>query len=65
MVVWNFAKKGVFGTFLDDFFVVSDDVLDNDEVLCEEESRCTICGERNEMGVKYAFWVNLLKLEFF
>ena len=34
-------------------------------VICEEESRCIICGERNEMGVKCAFCVILLKLVFF
>jgi len=34
-------------------------------VICEEESRCIICGERNKMGVECAFWVNLLKLVFF
>jgi len=34
-------------------------------VICEEESRCTICGERNEVGVKCVFCVNLWKLVFF
>jgi len=33
--------------------------------MCEDDSRCTNCEERNEMKVKCAFWANLLKLVFF
>jgi len=33
--------------------------------MCEDDSRCTNCGEGNEMGVKCAFWVNLWRLVFF
>jgi len=33
--------------------------------MCEDNSRCTNCGEGNEMGVKCAFWVNLWSLVFF
>ena len=33
--------------------------------MCEDDSKCTNCGEGNEMGVKCAFWVNLWRLAFF
>ena len=33
--------------------------------MCKNDSRCTNCGEGNEMGVKCAFWMNLWKLVLF